>query len=281
MALDQNFDPQLARMLATQAGAGSHPAARTLAGLQEALQGHWLDNVYINLQASAVWRMATTQWRSCADFLSAYLVINCDFFSGSGTLTLDVETAPILSMSPGAWKVAGTVTISGTGVQVVKIQRSASVPIMGLLRVQATCNTSAVAATLRADLLLKERVPSRTFEWLQSTYVSFPSSGTQILPADMWMNMHGYLNLWLLVEFRAASGSGANLTVKLQTSPGFSADDNGWADVGTALTMGTSPAVYDARARVTHGPQGVVRLAYVAGAALSGVLRVQALFKDN
>jgi len=241
----------------------------------------WIDNVYINLSAAEVWSMPTIKWMRCEDFMNAYVVINCDYFSGSGTLTLTVETAPFMSTNANAWRMAGTITVSERGVQGIKVRRFDAIPITGLIRIKMLCNTSAVAATLRVDLLLKENVPSKSLEWLQATYVSMLGSGSTIMPADMWLNIMGFVDLWLLVDFHVTSGGGSTLTVTLQTAPAYSIDDNAWQDVGTAVVMGTSPQVYDARVSVVHGPQGIVRLKYTATAAVTGVLRVQALLKDN
>lgn len=244
--------------------------------------GNWLDNYYFNLATSAIWTMPTIQYRACDRFMNAYAVINCDYFSGGGTLTVAIETAPILSASTGAWQTAGSATVSATGIQLIKILRTSSTPITGLVRLKVTCNTSGVAATLRVDLLLKEVVPSKTEQWLQATYINFTGSGFLNMPADQWLNMDGFLNMWLLVDYTSVSGTASNLTIKLQTAPAYSVQTSGvWQDVGTTLTMGTTPQIYDGRATVTNAPQGIIRLAFSASAALTGVLRVQALFKDK
>lgn len=244
-------------------------------------QGNWLDNLYLSLAPAATWTMPAVQWKPCDRFMNAYVVINCDNFSGAGTLTVGVETAPLLSMSAAAWQTAGSVNVAATGLQVIKIVRTSAVPIMGLIRVKVTCNTNAVTATVRADLLLKEVVDAKIIEWQQATFISFSGGGALIMPADVWLNMDGFLNLWLLCDFTVASGAGGNLTLKLQTSPAYTMDANGWKDVGATLTLGSTPQVYDARTSVAHAPQGIIRLAYIASGAVSGVLRVQGLFKDR
>jgi len=242
---------------------------------------NWLEATYLSLTAGSSWTMPVGMYSDCSAYMNAFILAQIDYLSTSGgTLTIEVQSAPIMSNDASAWQTVATVSsISTTGPQVIKVLRTATYPITGLLRLKVTAVTATVTFTIRAELLQKSKVPTRTLDWLAPTYISLATSGTWTMPMSHWLDTSGFVNAWLLCDFRASSGSGADLTVTLQTAPALSVDTDAWLTVGSAITLGTTPATYDARSSVTNPPMALLRLKLDAAAGLAGTLRVQVLQK--
>lgn len=137
--------------------------------------------------------------------------------------------------------------VNATGPQVLKALRTSTNAPTGVLRLKVTAVTRPVTFTLRADLLLKQQVATRTIEWVWSTFMSLATAGSWVMPVSRWFDVSGFVTAYLLCEFRASSGSGSNLSRRLQTAPCMTSDDGAWGTVGggSGITLGTSSATYD------------------------------------
>jgi|GEM_PF-1442937 len=243
----------------------------------------WLDATYLNVAAASSWTMPAPLWHDCSAFMCAYVLLQVDYLSTSGgDLDLYLESAPVLSNDAGAWTTVASVTgMTTTGPRVLKVLIDASNPITGVLRLRVQANTAAVACTIRAELLLKQRVHSLTTDWLPALYIAIPATTSWVLPATLWVDTSEFADALLLCSFSPSSGSGSDLSLTLQTSPLLTSEETAWKDVGTYITFTTSPKVYDGRHLVTNPPMGVLRIKLTAGASgVAGSLRVQLLQKN-
>jgi len=242
-----------------------------------------MDSIFISLAASTSWVMPAALRQACSEFMNAHLLLRFDTLSTSGgSLMAKLQSAPTLSQDDNAWRDIASLgsPINAAGPQVLIVNDAASVPMTGHLRLKFSAISATVDFSVRADLLLKHSVESAALDWLPATALSFPGSGSQVMPADQWVDCSRFLHAFVLCEFALSSGTATDLTVVLQTAPSESSDATAWVDV-VSSTMSATSIVLDGRASASYPPMGVLRLKFSAAAAVSGTLRCVLLMKES
>lgn len=235
---------------------------------------------YFALSAGGTWLLPIANQPDVIRYFNACALLAVDSFSGAGTVDISLQSALTSSQDDNAWTTVASVTgISSTGPRVLFVGDAATNALLGVMRLKVVCNTAAVTLTLRAELLLKHEIEGLLREWLKPIVISFAGAGSSYMPADIWADCARFLHAFVLCEWTPATGSGANLTVALETAPNAAADSTSWATVNSA-TMTNSAANIDGRMSNTNPTMGVLRLKYTASAALSGTLRVMLLLKE-
>jgi len=261
-----------ARDRAASSGSGVGPGS---------LDTLWLDTTYLSLtNGGTPWTMPSPLWAPIDGFLSTYAVVVIDSLATAvgGSVDIAFESAPAFSTSDAAWPSIATANATGATTKLIKAGMTSSNPLGGLARLKLAANTHDVTMSFRVFLIRKHAVRSATIKWIDGMYVSVASGTPLILPADMWLPVQQFTSAVALVEFAPSS---ANLQVKFQTAALFNIETSGgWLDVGSSVTMGTSPAIYDMRLGVSNAPLALLRPVFTSNSGtVSGRARVNVLLQ--
>lgn len=239
-----------------------------------------MENTWISITTTPpadTWTLPQTMTADCASHMCAGLLAVMDSFSG-GTITLNLQTSVIESLSSNAWTTIATTTFTSATSKTLWVNASAALPPLGKLRVQAVCTGSNTSFTLRLELLQKAQVEFTLQEWMPAVYLNFAGASNQTMPADQWSDIGRFLNVFALLEFNGSSG--ANLTVKLQTAPFASSDDTAWLDVDSKA-MSVDCQTLAGGLASTYPPMGALRLYFSASGACSGTLKATLIAKET
>lgn len=241
--------------------------------------GSWPSSTNTVLATNATWTTPASQIVDARGAAGAYAVVTLESISG-GTIDLDLEACPILSMDEAAWTtVVSSTGITTAGVQVLKVTRLSTQVVTGYLRLRITCTAGPSTLNFRGELLQKQVEDFESGVWLEALPVGLTGSGTWDMPLTWLVDCSRFLSCYLLLSYSGSDGSA--VTARLQTAVALSADANLWNSVATTTLAATSQLL-DGRSTLSTPPMGLLRLRleHSGGGTASGVLRVHYLLKE-
>lgn len=270
------FDTARLQGGATGRRAGGRTAGRVL-GIDDT---NFVDSVYVSIAAGSSWTQPMSQWVNCSDYLNAYVLVTVSAFSG-GTATAYLQSTSALADEDTAWNNADTsASITGNTTLILSVRQVSTQDVLGsLLRLRVAASGSTVTMTLKAELLLKQRVENVDMRWVSSYYVNLTNGTGQSMPADAWIDCSRYRNALVLLRFDTISGSGANLTAYLETAAAVNSSDYLW-QVVNSTALSSTYMVLDGKSNRTYPPAGVLRLRYYASGNVEGNITAFLIMKE-
>ena len=193
--------------------------------------GSWPSSTNTVLATNATWTTPASQIVDARGAAGVYAVVTLESISG-GTIDLDLEACPILSMDEAAWTtVASSTGITTAGVQVLKVTRLSTQVVTGYLRLRITCTAGPSTLNFRGELLQKQVEDFESGVWLEALPVGLTGSGTWDMPLTWLVDCSRFLSCYLLLSYSGSDGSA--VTARLQTAVALSADANLWNSVAT------------------------------------------------